>query len=217
MEKYFKMLKSNPLFYNIPPEEYSSLLFALSAKGKKFYKSEYIINEGDPINSVGIVISGNILIEKNDYSGYRTIIGEARPSELFAEVFACSNIKTSPVSITAAEDSEILFINFNDFLRGNQNGNLYYNTIILNMLKIVSDKALYLNQRLDIISKRKMRDRILTYLNYISNGRTKFDIPLNREELAQFLSTDRSALSKELSKMQKDGLITYRKNKFELL
>lgn len=217
MEKYFDIILKNPLFHNIDKENLNSVLNCLNVQQKKYKKNEFIVHQGDKIDSVGIILSGNVQISKSDFNGKQIIISEISAGDIFAETFACADLSHSLVSISATCESKILLFSYKKIISTCNSSCEFHQKLILNMLKIMSRKNLYLNQRLDILSKRGLREKILCYFEIASQGSKTFKIPFNREEFANFLCVDRSALSNELSKMQKDGIISYKKNFFEII
>ncbi len=215
-KKYLKIIE-NKLFNNISENNLNSLFSCLGSFEKVYGKNEIILNEGDNINFVGAVLEGSVKIIKTDYDGNETIIAEVLEGDIFAEVFACAEIFRSPVSIISVTQSNIIFFDYRKIITSCSSSCVFHQKLISNMLNVIANKSLYLNRRIDIISKKSLRDKILTYFHYESMGRNHFSISMNREELAIFLCADRSALSHELSKMKKDGLIDYSKNEFILL
>ncbi len=215
-DKYSKIL-GNTLFDSIEEKDFYSMLTCLAAFDKSYGKNEVILNEGDSINFVGAVLGGVVKIVKTDYEGNEVVIAELTEGDIFAEVFVCAEVFRSPVSIISAAGSEVLFFDYRKIIRMCSSSCVFHQQLISNMLKVVANKSLYLNRRIDVISKKSLRDKVLTYFHYESMGESKFAITMNREELASFLCADRSALSNELSKMKKDGLIDYHKNEFTLL
>jgi len=217
--KDFKELYDSDIFKGIEADELETMLSCLGAKTVSYKKGAAILLEGDPADSVGIVISGTVHIIKEDFYGNRSIMAKAETGELFGEVFACADLDTIPVSVFAAENSEIMFINCKKVLTVCNVSCTFHNILISNLLRIVSEKALFLNQKIDFLSKRNTREKILAYLSAIAKqkGTNDFTIPFNRQELADFLCVERSAMSAELSRMQRDGLIEYSRSHFRLL
>ena len=213
MNKLFTMLYNHPLFKGMKEVEITDILSKLK---RQRYKDEQIIYSiGKTQFSIGFILSGLVSINKIDYWGNRSIITKLTQGEIFAEAFSFSNIEELPVNIVAHKDSEVLFITraqFGFF-------SVKYPQLMQNMLYIMATKNHYLTQKIDIISKRKTREKILAYLSQqVEMQRAyTFSIPLNRNELADFLSVDRSALSSELSKMRQEGILQYHKNTFTLL
>lgn len=217
MKKYLDIMRNNLLFGGITPLELESMLGCLEARSQSYGKKETILLSGSPIDFVGMVLSGSVKIIKEDMDGNDVLLAEIGVGELFGEVFACAEISHSPVSIVAMDNSEVMFFNYQKIITTCQRSCVFHAKLTENMLRILAQKNLLLNQKIDILSKRSLREKILCYFMYQSKGKRVFAIPLNREELASYLSADRSALSAELSKMQKDGLILYHKNQFEML
>ncbi len=216
MKKDYSKIINNKLFDNITEADFYSMLSCLGAFERKYSKREVILNEGDSINFVGAVLSGEIKIVKTDFDGNEMMMGKVSDGDIFAEVFACAEVHHSPVSIISMTESTVLFFDFTKITSSCCSSCKFHQQLITNMLSVVAKKALYLNKRIDIISKKTLRDKILSYFHQESHGLKKFTISMNRENLANFLCADRSALSNELSKMKKDGLIDYSKNEFEL-
>ncbi len=209
-------LLENKLFFGISSENITPLLECIGTTQKKYNKNDIILHEGDSVNFIGAVMEGCVKIIKTDYNGNENIIAEVMQGDIFAEVFACAEISKSPVLIVALTPCTIMYFNYRKIISACNTSCVFHQKLIFNMLKILANKSLYLNRRIDIISKRTLRDKVLTYFHYESNGQNKFCISLNRQELANFLCADRSALSFELSKMKKEGILSYHKNKFEL-
>lgn len=208
---------SNPLFNGISASDFSSMLSCLGGFEKTFGKNETIIQTGDSIDFVGLVTQGSVKITHTDYQGNEVLVATVDKGDLFAEVFACVETISSPVSVIAIETSRVLLFDYRKMISTCSASCPFHQKLVANMLNVVARKTLYLNRKIDVLSKRSLREKILTYLHYESQGAQTFTIALNRENLANFLCADRSALSNELSKMQRDGLIAYHKNTFELL
>ncbi len=217
MKKYYNSMEDVQLFNNIPKKDFSFMFTCLGGFTKEYKKGDIILNQGDRISAVGIIVKGDVKITKVDYDGSEVIIGQVKQGDIFAEVFACAEITNSPVSIISNTCSVIVFIDYKKVISSCSISCNFHQQLISNMLKILASKSLYLNRRIDIISKKSLRGKILTYFHYVSMSERKFNITMNREELANFLCADRSALSNELSKMKKEGIIDYNKNEFILL
>ncbi|MGL5259307.1 MAG: Crp/Fnr family transcriptional regulator [Lachnospiraceae bacterium] len=217
LEEKYKILKTNYLFHQVNMDEFKGMIACLDAKEKTFKKNEFILRVGDPISFVGIVLKGSIKIIKEDIEGNQQVIAKLVEGELFGETFACADISRSPVAIQGTQECEILLLDYGKIIHTCSSTCISHQKLVENMLKILAMKNLYLNQKIDIISKRTLREKIISYFEYERKGRSTFSISFNREELANYLCADRSALSNELSKMQKEGIIRYQKNNFEIL
>ncbi len=217
MKGSYKTIINHALFEGVLENELDSILTCLGSFERKYKKNQTIMNESDYINYIGFVVSGTITITKCDYYGNEVIITKINEGDIFGEVFACAKILTSPVTVVASSEATVLFLDYKKIITTCTSACMSHQKLISNMLTVISHKTLYLNKRVDILSKKTLRDKIITFLNYESNNSSIFTIAMNREELAKFLCADRSALSNELSKMQSDCIIKYHKNTFELL
>lgn len=216
---FLYVLANIPLFRKINEKDISVLMQQLNSKLKKFENSQYVFTEGDVMNhEIGIVISGHIEILRNDIMGNRTIIAECGPGELFGEAFAFSNLKIFPINVISIKNSEILFLNSHAIIH-NATKSKPHEQLIENMLGIMAQKNIYLSQKHEILSSRSIRKKLMTYFTILSsnNNSNTIILPFDRQGLADYLSVDRSAMSSELGKMKKDGLIDYDKNKVILL
>lgn len=219
MQTYTPSLLKIPLFAGISAAELPSLLNCLGVKQKKFGKNEYVFVAGQAIAYVGIVLKGRVQVVKDDIMGNRTILSESGPLDLFAESFACAHVTHAPVSVLVAEPAEIMFIDCQRIITVCPGSCRFHNKLVENLLKVVADKNLKLNRKIEVISQRSIRDKLLAYLNAEAqkhNGRS-FRINFNRQQLADYLCADRSALSRELSKLQAEGLVSCNGRNFTLL
>ncbi len=212
MREYLAEISKNPLFNGI--DDIDEMFDWVKPFTKEYKRGDFVCLQGEPINNVGIVLKGSMKIQKSDLQGDEYIINEIPKGMMFAEVFACLNLKSSPVTIIASEDSTVLFFDFKRIMEGNSK---YNQVLTANMLKIVARKTLFLNSKMDILTKKTIREKIMAYLRNESKGAREFTISLNRQEMANYLCVNRSALSFELSKLAKEGIITYNKAKFKLL
>ena len=219
MEKYLPMLKKCPLFAGIATDELRTLLNCLSAQEKKYEKGSYIFMSGEIITLIGLVLCGSVHIIREDYWGNRAILARVEQGGLFSEAFSCAEAKKLPVSIFAAETTVVLLIDYRKIITACSSACLFHTGLIRNMLQILAEKNVILTQKMEFITQRTTREKLLSYLSAQARqaGSGAFAIPFNRQELAEYLSVDRSAMSKELSKMQEEGILTFRRNQFELL
>jgi len=195
------------------------MLACIGAFIKKYHKDEVIFMSDSPIEYVGIVLEGSVQMVKDDIKGHRNIIGNFQQSELFCEAFACVGIKQSPVTVFASADTVVLFIHFKKIISHCTSACAFHTRLTENMLRLIVFQNLYLNDKLDCIGRRTIHDRAEAFL-MLQRERAKqnpFDIPFNRAQMADYLCVDRSALSAVLCRMRDEGLITFNKNRFELL
>ncbi|MEY8353602.1 Crp/Fnr family transcriptional regulator [Lachnospiraceae bacterium 54-53] len=219
MEEYLPILRKSSLFTGVRPDEIHVMLKCLSARMKHFKKDEFIIRSGDYIRSVGLMLSGTALIIQEDFWGRRTIISEVLPGTLFAETFAC--LSSIPIEMSVVSDSEcdVLFLDFNKILTVCTSACSFHTRLIQNLLSSIAGRNLTLTKKMQHMSQKTIREKLLSYLSAesLKNNTSTFDIPFNRQQLADYLSIDRSALSNELSKLQAEGILSYKKNCFTLM
>jgi len=219
MEKYLFTLIKCPLFAGIKEAELLTLLDCLSASEKKFKKGSYIFMSGETVNFIGLVLSGSVHIIREDFWGNRAILAHIGPGGLFGEAFSCAQIKKLPVSAFAAETAVVLLLDYRKIITTCSSACMFHTGLIKNMLRILAEKNVMLTQKMEFITQRTTREKVLAYLSAQARqaGGGNFEIPFNRQELAEYLSVDRSAMSRELSKMQDEGILLFHRNHFELL
>jgi CRP-like cAMP-binding protein len=219
MKKYLEILSKCPLFDGIRNDELPRMLRCLGAKVEVFDKKYTIFAEGTPARHIGIVLSGKAQISQVDYYGNRSILSHIRPAEVFAEAFACAATASLPITVTASEHSEIMLIECDHILHTCSNHCDFHQRLIYNLMKDLATKTVLFHRRIDITSKRTTREKLLAYLTQEAKeaGSKCFDIPFDRQELADYLEVDRSGLSAEISKLRREGIIDNKKNHFVLL
>ena len=215
----YSFLSNTLLFRGAFPDEIKSMLSCLHAEVRSYPRGAVIHCVGDVISSLGLVLSGAVSVENNDIWGNRSILDHAGPGQVFAETYACVPGAPLMVSVVAAEPSEILFLDINHVLHVCSNTCGFHSRLIRNLLSLASEKNLNLSRRIFHTSSKSIRGRLLSYLSFhaAQRGSLEFDIPFNRQQLADYLSVDRSALSNELSKMQREGLLLVNRSHFTLL
>lgn len=218
MKHHLPVLLRCPLFRDIAEEDLLRMLVCLGAKTASFEKKYTVFAEGSPAGYIGIVLSGKVQVEQTDYYGNRNILDVMGPSEVFAEAFACAEVATLPVSVVACEDSEIMYIECAHILHTCENHCGFHQQMIFNLMRDLATKTILFHQKIDVTGKRTTRDKLLTYLKYQAAraGSQSFDIPFNRQELADYLEVDRSGLSVEISKLRREGVLESEKNHFDL-
>jgi CRP-like cAMP-binding protein len=206
------------IFKNITETELSFLLKCLLAVKKDFDKENFIINAGDPMSRIGIVISGSVDIIQEDAVGRRTILTTIKRPDVFGEGIVAAKIEESPVSVVAAEKTSVLFLDYRSMIEKCEKNCVFHSRLIENMLELMSKKLIMLNKKLSYSLMKTIREKVSSYLveEYGKNKNRTFIVPYNREELANYFSVDRSSLSRELSQMQDEGLIEYNKSQFTL-
>ncbi len=219
MQEYFTVLQACPLFQGIDRADISGMLDCLGAKLEQARKGAVIWSEGDPADRLGLVLSGSVQIIKEDYYGRTNIVGIAGPGELFGESFACSGTDLLPVSVLAAEDCAYLLLNSKRITVSCCNACAFHSQMIRNLLTIVANKNLQFHQKLEITAKRTTREKLLAYLTSQAKqqGKNSFTIPYDRQALADYLGVERSAMSAEISKLRREGILKSEKCHFTLM
>lgn len=218
MEKFDSILPSVSLFKDIEYGQLVSMLDCLQARTVEYSKGTTLLAAGDKPEYVGVVLSGRLHIVQDDIDGNRTLLAILGEADIFAEALCCADVAESPVSVLADMDTTVLLLAFSHILHTCPKACTFHQTLISNMLRIVAKKNLYLQSRMEIVCMKSVRAKVLRYLNTLAakQGRS-FIVPHNREQMADYLCVERSALSHEISRMRKEGLIDYRKNRFTLL
>lgn len=213
------ILNSCPLFHGVTPEELLSMLGCLDARDRACSRGEILFREGDRPDRVGVVLEGEIHIIKEDYAGNRSVIGAVGPGQLFGEVFACAGVEHLPVSAVATMDSRVLLLDCRKIITTCASSCRFHELVIHNLLHIVARKNLMLNQKIEFISKKTTREKLLAFLSAHAKaqGSKIFTIPYDRQALADYLGVERSAMSAELSKLKRDGVLDFHKNQFRFL
>jgi len=219
MEKYFDVIANSPLFSEINAENLMPMLNCLGAHTQFFAKGSTIFNEGDPVSCMYMLLEGNIRIERTDYYGNRSIITSINPGELFAEMFACAGIRSLPVSAVSVKDSTIMLMDIQRILTTCSSACTFHKMLIENLLHSVASKNLSLNSKIHCMSQRSTREKLMAYLDECAKraSSSEFTIPFDRQGLADYLGVERSAMSAELSRMKKEGLIDTKGSSFRLL
>ncbi len=218
MKKYLQILKKTKLFSGIKEDEIDSILGCLSARACHFPKGEYIFRAGERITFMALLLEGRAHIQREDYWGNLSILNEIRPGEIFGESYAMPGSGAMPNSALAVTPCVLLFLDVRRVFTVCTSACRFHTLLIQNLFAAVSAKNRALTQKLGHMSQRTTREKLLSYLSEQSAkaGSPIFDIPFNRQQLADFLSVDRSAMSHELGKMRDEGALEFDKNHFTL-
>jgi CRP-like cAMP-binding protein len=195
------------------------MLVCLGAKVESFDKKYTIFAEGSSAKYIGIVLSGSVQIIQVDYYGNRSILSDVGESHMFSEAFACAEVAEIPVSVIANDPCEIMFIDCSHILHTCHNGCGFHQQLIFNLMKDLASKTLLFHRKIEITSKRTTREKLLAYLMLEAKkaNSNSFEVPFDRQELADYLEVDRSGLSAEISKLRREGVLDSHKNSFTLL
>lgn len=213
-----KNLKS-PLFAGIDPKDMDGMLGCIGYHIRTYEKGEMIAFEEDNIDHVGLVLDGAVDMIKEDLWGNRTMLVRTYPEGIFGETFACGEESLAVVSFQAAQDTKVMFLSFCRVMHTCTHACQFHQTLIENMVRLIARKNRELMRKVEVVSKKTLREKILAYLSIQAQtqGAKTFEIPLGRVEWAEYLCADRSALTRELAKMKEEGLVDYQKNTFKIL
>ena len=218
MKKYVSILKRTKLFSGLGDDDILSMLNCLNAAVRQYNKGEYVFRQGEYIHDLMILASGRLHIQKEDYWGNLNILNEIRSGEIFGEAYIVPDSGTLMNDIIAAEASTVLFFNMERILTVCPSACPFHTRLLKNMFYTISDKNKRLVQKISYISQRSTKEKLLSYLSDEAKRQnsSSFSIPFDRQQLADFLSVDRSAMSNELCRLRDEGMLDFHKNEFTL-
>ena len=219
MKKLIPILKRTKLFAGVSEDEIGAMLSCLDAKLHEYKKSEYVLRQGEHLNHITVLVSGELHIQRDDYWGNRAIVNRIAVGEMFGEAYIAPESGALLNDVVAVEDSEVIFFDVRRIITVCSSACRFHSMVVQNLFFAISEKNRSLVQKLGHISKRTTREKLISYLSEEAkrNRSASFIIPFNRQQLADFLSVDRSAMSNELCKMRDEGLLEFEKNQFKLL
>lgn len=212
MNKYFPVLLRCPYFSGIEQSDLKPMIECLGGKILTVLKGNPVFLEGAAAQLVGVVLSGTIQVVRDDYYGNRSVLSVLQPGETFGEAFSCAGLKTMPVSVMALKDSEVLLLNCQRVLMVCSNSCRFHSLLIKNLLREIAQKNLELTQKIQYMSKKTTKEKLMAYLlgQAKQQGSAEFVIPFDRQSLADYLGVERSAMSAEISKLKKEGVLDTR-------
>jgi len=217
--KYLPTLLEVPLFKEVDELQLTSMLNCFRSTVKAYHKEGLIAIEGEPFTGIGVILSGSVIVSKNNEQGERVVIAKFGKGQMFGEMIAFSKRDRWPATVSAIEETEIISVD--PALIVNTCGKMCdsHRQLIMNMLTIVSNKALMLNKKVEYLSKKSMRGKLAKYIMEQKKGKStiNFDVDMNRNELADFLNVSRPSMSRELGRMKDEGLIDFHKQTFRVL
>ena len=219
MRKYIEILKHTQLFSGVGDDDISAMLNCLQAKIRTFQKGDYVFREGEHIDHITVLLDGKLLIQHDDFWGNRNIVHVIRVGEMFGEAYAAPESGVLLNDVIAEEDSTIIVFDVKRILTVCSSACRFHSMVVQNLLFSISEKNRKLLQKIGHMSKRSTRTKLLSYLSEEAKRHNSrhFSIPFTRQQLADFLCVDRSAMSNELCKMRDEGLLIFDKNEFTLL
>lgn len=218
MEQYLPLLARTALFQGLTEEELRQTLDCLGAVKRSYPRQSFLLRAGDQTQSVGLLLSGSALLIQEDLWGRRNILAKVGPGDTFAEAFAAAGGPLN-LSVVAHEDSEVLLLDLNRVLTLCPSACPSHTKLVHNLVAVLAQKLLVLNDKITHMSRQTTQEKLLSYLSAQAQrqGSLTFDIPYDRQQLADYLCVDRAAMSSELSKLQKKGLLQYHRNHFTLV
>ncbi|HAN09157.1 MAG TPA: transcriptional regulator [Clostridiales bacterium] len=208
-QEYIKILSQNALFANISTKELENLIACLNPSLKDYSKNEYVALQGDTAKYLSVILQGSISLIKESYSGNSTLIGTLKQGDIFGEALIFMDKAIYPVSILSIEKTKIMYISKEKIPGQCENTCAHHNNLITNLLGILSKKVLMLNKKVDYLTIKSMRQKLITYIldEYKKAGNLSFTLPHNRNDLSNFLNVSRSSMSRELCRMRDEGII----------
>ncbi|QOX65659.1 Crp/Fnr family transcriptional regulator [Anoxybacterium hadale] len=218
MKHNIKILMNSSLFQGVSEQDLEAMLSCLGANERKYKKNDIILLAGTRVTSVGIVAEGNAQITREDAEGNRAILSELMKADLFAEAYVAAGSAEIPVTVIATSDCRIIWIPFHKIVGACSTACGFHRTLIENMMRVIAVKNIMMNEKMRVLACKTTKEKLMTYLSDYSErtGKNKFKIPFSRNELADYLSVDRSAMSRELSRLRDEGYLEYHKNEFIL-
>lgn len=218
MKKYLKILKKSQLFSGVAEDEIEAMLDCLSAELRTYQKGSYVLHQGEYLHHITVLVAGSLLIQKDDFWGNRSIVNKISVGEMFGEAYVAPGSEALLNDVIATEDSAIIFFDVHKILTTCSSACRFHAMVIQNLFYAISVKNRGLVQKLGHMSRRTTREKLLSYLSEQAKkqGTSSFEIPFNRQQLADFLSVDRSAMSNELCKLRDEGLLSFERNRFQL-
>ncbi|MBQ3527277.1 MAG: Crp/Fnr family transcriptional regulator [Clostridia bacterium] len=219
MKNYISILKRTSLFSGVAEDDILSMLSCLGARLSSYKKGEYVFCQGEHLRDITVLVEGSLHIQNDDYWGNRSILSTISVGEMLGEAYVAPESGAFPNDVIAMEDSVVIFLDVHRMLTTCSSACRFHAMVVQNMFFTISEKNRRLVQKLGHMSKRTTREKLISYLSEEAKRckSQSFSIPFNRQQLADFLSVDRSAMSNELCKMRDEGLLEFEKNQFKLL
>ena len=218
IDEYIDVIKKSPLFRGIKDEEILRLLSCLTPKVQSYGKNESIVNSGESIEKFGIILEGEAIIVKENADGNRVILSVVNKGDLFGEMLVFSSNKMWPVTVRVPSSCKVLFLTHSDLIARCGNNCSWHISMLQNFMKVISDKSLMLNKKVQYLSIKSIRGKMCTYLydQYQLTKNINIMLPLKRNELADFLNVSRPSMSREICEMRDEGIIDFHLSAFRI-
>ena len=218
LKDFVPVLKKTKLFSGVGDEEISTMLSCLGASLFTYKKGEFVLRQGEHLSNILVLVEGSLHIQRDDYWGNRSILGHIGIGEIFGEAYAAPDSGTLLNDVIAVEDSAVYFFDVKRVISTCSSACRFHTMVVQNLFFAISEKNRTLVQKLDYLSRRTTREKLISYLSEEAKKQNspRITIPFNRQQLADYLSVDRSAMSSELGRMRDEGLLEFEKNRFRL-
>jgi CRP-like cAMP-binding protein len=218
MNDFVPVLKRTKLFSGVGDDDIGTMLSCLGARLLTYQKGEYVLRQGEHLRDLLVLVQGSLHIQREDYWGNRSILGHIGVGEIFGEAYVAPESGTLLNDVIAVEDSSVFFFDVKRVISTCSSACRFHTMVVQNLFFAISEKNRGLVQKLDFMSRRTTREKLLSYLSEEARkqNRAEFTLPFNRQQLADYLSVDRSAMSNELCKMRDEGILEFEKNRFRL-
>ena len=218
MKDFLPVIRSSQLFSGISEGELTAMLSCLKAERRDFPKDAFVLRAGDTAESIGLVLSGSVLIIQEDVWGNRNILSKMGTGQTFAAAFACAPGSVLNMSVIAETPVAAMFLNVKRILNVCPSACAHHSRMIRNLLGELAEKSLRFSEKLTHMGQRSTRAKLMSYFSAEAQrlGKYEFDIPFSRQQLADYLAVERSGLSLELGKMRGEGIIDFHKSHFIL-
>ncbi len=218
MEKYISMLRRTQLFTGVVESEIATMLSCLNTRLRSYRKGEFVLRQGEHLQDILIPVEGTLYVQKEDYWGNRSLLSHITVGELFGQAYVAPESGMLLYDLVAVEDCSVMFFDVKRIMTTCSSACRFHAMVVRNLFFAISEQNRKLVQKLEHMSKRSTREKLISYLSEEAKRQNSgsFTIPYNRQQLADYLSVDRSAMSNELSKMRDDGLVEFDRNHFRL-
>lgn len=218
MDEYLRRVKKSPLFYGMNEDELYTLLKCVDARQAVYEEGEYLLRMGESLDRVMLLVKGKALVVQETFWGGREELYPIGEGEVFGELYACARTPVLPVGVIAGSECQALFLNYQRMITFCSLACDFHTRFVQNLLRLVAEESVKREEKLNHVSRKTTREKILSYLSKeaVTRGMSSFEIPYNRRELADYLCVDRSAMSSELGKLKKEGILDFKRNHFTL-